>query len=785
MSTLQISGLKQSFKKSQGRLKALFLLSLLLMISSCGGGSGGGTTPPINVDPLTALSVSNISLSPAFSATVNSYTATVPFSTSSITLQASVVSGASVTVNGAAFNGSGTFDLTVGSNAFSVVVTSSGASETYTVTITREVASTDAELSELAVSSGSLSPIFTSQTLIYGVSVGNETASITVTPTSNDSNASIVVNGTALTSGSASGAIALTVGDNVIDIVVTAEDGVSTQTYTVTITRLVPLSDDADLSSLNLSVGSLDPAFNATTLTYSASVSFTTTSITVTPVLSDTNASVTVNGSFTDSGAASESINLNEGDNTLTLVVLAEDSTTIQTYTVTVTRQAAGAFAQQAYIKASNTETGDEFGYSVALDGDTLAVGAFREDGDDTNGLGFNSGAVYVFTRSAGTWTQQAYIQASNAGQLDSFGFSVALDGDTLVVGATGEASNATGIGQDETNNQAANSGAVYVFTRSGITWTQQAYIKSSNSVWQDVFGSSVALDGDTLAVGALGEDSNATGIGQDEINADALNSGAVYVFTRSIGIWTQQAYIKASNTDAGDAFGVTVALNGDTLAVGAYNEDSDALGVGGDETNNNAGTSGAVYVFTRSASAWTQQAYIKASNTDQLDSFGWSVALDNDTLAVGANREFGENNATAGSGAVYVFTRNNSTWIQQAYIQASNGAKSDFFGWYVALDGDTLAVGANHQDTASEFQSGAAYVFTRSGSTWTEQAYIKASTTDVQDWFGNSVALDGDTLVVGANGEASNSTSIDGNQSDNSAASSGAVYVFEIPPSG
>ncbi len=794
MSTLENQGLKQIFKKSHGSLKALFLFSLLFIISSCGGnGSDGGTTSPTNGNPLTALSVSGISLSPSFSPTVNSYTATVPFSTNSITLQASVISGASVTVNGVIFSGSGTFDLTVGSNVFSIVVINSGTSQTYTVTITREAISSDASLNELAISSGSLSPVFTPQTLTYGVSVDNETTSITVTPTSNDSNASIAVNGAAVNSGSASGAIVLTVGDNVIDVVVTAEDGATTQTYTVTITRLAPLSNDANLSSLSLSVGSLNPVFNTATLTYSASVNFTTTSITVTPVLSDTNASVTVNGTLTNSGAASDSINLDEGDNTISLVVLAEDDTTAQTYTVVVTRQAAAAFAQQAYIKASNAEIADEFGYSVSLDGDTLAVGAFHEDGDDTNGLVFNSGAVYVFTRTDGTWAQQAYIQASNAGRRDSFGISVALDGDTLAVGASGEASDARGIGQDETNNQAADSGAVYVFTRSAGVWAQRVYIKSSNSDFQDGFGISVALDGDILAVGATQEDSGAAGIGQDEENSDALNSGAVYVFSGAGSNWIQQAYIKASNTNANDSFGQRVALNGGTLAISAQNEGSDAIGIGGDEANNNAAFAGAVYVFTRNGSIWTQQAYIKASNTEPLDFFGWSIAIDGDTLAVGAFGESSnstsiggdeENNNATGSGAVYLFTRNNNSWSQQVYIKASNALRNDNFGSSVALNGNNLAVGANHQDTGSEFQSGAAYVFTRSGSSWTEQTFIKASTTGQQDWFGNSIALDGDTLVVGANGEASNSTGIDGNQGDNSAASSGAIYVFEVPPS-
>ena len=796
MSIFQNNGLIQILKKSQGHLKALFLLSLLFIISSCGGGSSDGDpTPPTNVNPLTSLSVSNVNLSPSFSTTVSSYTATVSFSTSSITLQASVISGASVTVNSAAFNGSGSFDLTVGSNVFSIVVTNNGASETYTVTITREAASTDVALSDLAISSGSLSPVFTSQTLTYGVSVDNETSSITVTPTSSDSNASIVVNGSAVTSGSASGAIDLTVGDNAIELVVTAEDGTSTQTYIVTVSRLAPLSDDADLSSLSLSIGSLDPSFDAATLTYSASVNFTTTSITATPILSDTAASVTVNGTLTDSGAASASINLDEGENTITLVVLAEDDTTTQTYTVTVTRQAAAAFAQQAYIKASNTERFDSFGDSVALNGDTLAVGVQFEEsnstgvgGDETNNDADQSGAVYVFTRTANVWTQQAYIKASNTDADDNFGISVALDGDTLAVGAWLEDSNATDIDGDEDNNAANASGAVYVFIRNGSTWSQQAYIKADTIITSGTIGASVALSGDTLAVGSTGQ------------------GPGVYVFTRSGGTWTQQAIVQGSNTDGFDRFGNSVSLDGDTLAVGAFSEDSNSTGIGQDETNDNATRSGAVYVFTRNGVAWSQQAYIKASNTELEDFFGWSVALSGDTLAVGAPQEDSNatgvggdetNNDVGRAGAVYVFARSSNTWTQQAYIKASNtDAGAENFGWSVALDGNTLAVGAAFEQSNSTgiggdetnndaSGSGAVYLFTRSGSTWSQQAYVKASNTESGDVFGRSVALDGDILAVGAPLEDSNSIGIGQDEGNNDTSDSGAVYVFEIPPSG
>ncbi len=480
--------------------------------------------------------------------------------------------------------------------------------------------------------------------------------------------------------------------------------------------------------------------------------------------------------------------------------------------------------AQQAYIKASNTGADDQFGYSVALsaDGNTLAVGAWREDsnatgvnGDQANNGAGGAGAVYVFTRSGTTWSQQAYIKASNTNAVDEFGVSVALsaDGNTLAVGADWEGSNATGVNGEQGNNDEDGAGAVYVFTRSGTTWSQQAYIKASNTDAYDGFGFSVALsaDGNTLAVSALYEASNAIGVNGGQANNSARGAGAVYVFTRSGTTWSQQAYIKASNTNMGDEFGSAVALSadGNTLAVGARFEASNATGVNsGGQANNDADRAGAVYVFTRSGTTWNQQAYIKASNTNGWDWFGHSVALsaDGNTLAVGAYFEDSNatgvngdqaNNGAFAAGAVYVFTRSGTTWSQQAYIKASNTDWGDYFGWSVALsaDGNTLAVGARLEDSNATgvnpvggqansgalFNAGAVYVFTRSGTSWSQQDYIKASNTNGWDRFGWSVALsaDGNTLAVGANGEASNAIGVNGNQDNNDAGSAGAVYVF------
>ena len=468
---------------------------------------------------------------------------------------------------------------------------------------------------------------------------------------------------------------------------------------------------------------------------------------------------------------------------------------------------------QQAYLKASNTGPGDFFSTAIAFDGDTLVVGAPFEDsnviGDPADNTASGSGAVYVFTKSAGVWSQQAYLKASNIGAGDNFGTSVALNGDTLVVGSPFESSNATGVNGNQADNSANGSGAAYVFTRSAGVWSQQAYLKASNAGAGDNFGTSVALDGNTLVVGATEEASNAIGVNGNQADNSASGSGAVYVFTRSVGVWSQQAYVKASNTEAGDQFGKSVALSGETLVVGTSGEDSALTGVTTNSPNeaatgNGAGNSGAVYVLTRSAGVWSQQAYLKASNAQIGDEFGGSVALSSDTLVVGAPLEdsnaIGVNgdqssNSASGSGAAYVFTRGAGVWSQQAYLKASNSEAGDNFGASVALSSDMVVIGAFNEDgngigvnlnqaDNSASSSGAAYVFTRSVDVWTPQVYLKAANSEAGDQFGYRVSVSAGQVAVGANVEGSALTGVT-NGSPNEAATgngasiSGAVYLF------
>ena len=250
---------------------------------------------------------------------------------------------------------------------------------------------------------------------------------------------------------------------------------------------------------------------------------------------------------------------------------------------------------QQAYLKADTAQVGGQFGSSVAADGYSVAASRLGE--------------VFLSVRFDQAWGAQGVVAAANGDPFDDFGYSTSLSGNTLVVGAPGEDSGATGVDGDETDNSSINSGAVYVFVRSGTTWAQQAYLKASGDEVGKAFGYSVSLSGDTLAVGAFSESSSATGVNGNENDTSALAAGAAYVFVRSGTTWSQEAYIKAANTDAGDHFGQNAgALSACFAVVGAPHEDSAATGLDGDDSDDSVGEAGAAYVFDLTDVVWSDQ---------------------------------------------------------------------------------------------------------------------------------------------------------------------------------
>lgn len=383
---------------------------------------------------------------------------------------------------------------------------------------------------------------------------------------------------------------------------------------------------------------------------------------------------------------------------------------------------------QQAYLKASQKISNGNFGTSIAISGDTIAINGIHQ----INGQFY--GVVYIYKRVGTTWTAQGQITSSNHESGDNFGYSIAVSGDTIIVGAPLEDSIATGVDGNQSDNSALNSGAAYIFVRSGETWAQQSYLKASNTNADDLFGIDVAIDGDTAVIGAVNEDSKENSINGNQLDNTAADAGAAYVFTRMNTKWSQQAYLKASNTDANDQFGSSVGIFANTIVIGAPFETSPATGVNGNELTNTPRFAGAVYVFERTGATWSKSTYLKASNSINSPQFGWDVAIAKDSILVGA-------------------------------ISDSSNA--------VGINGDPI----NRLASAA----GAAYLFLRSGATWIQDAYLKPSNTDAGDSFGVNVGISDKYIIIGAHREDSIATGINGNQSDNSLTNSGAVYLYTI----
>ena len=381
--------------------------------------------------------------------------------------------------------------------------------------------------------------------------------------------------------------------------------------------------------------------------------------------------------------------------------------------------------AERPMLTADDRAANDEFGYAVAIDGDTAVVGMPGEDNPD------NSGAAFVFTRdSSGTWSQVAKLRASDPNAQDRIGLSVAVhedtsNGDTIVVGAP---------------HHSSSKGAVYVFTEPSGGWASTstaAKLTASDRADDDEFGISVAVDGDTVAVGAH-------------------NNNAAYVFTKPTDGWTSTT--TAAKLSGSDSFGRSVAVDAGTIVVGASGDSDD--------------DQGSAFVFTKPATGWADStsagaAKLTAYSRNNNDRFGRSVAIDGDTIVVGA---YGND---SNRGSAHVFTKPDTGWAnspgtETAKLTASDRTDGDQFGFSVAVDGDTIVIGADALNETN--RSGSAYVFTKPAAGWadsTEAAKLTGSGTANGDRFGLSVAVAGVTVMVGANGQGSNSQ--------------GAAYLYDI----
>jgi hypothetical protein len=375
-------------------------------------------------------------------------------------------------------------------------------------------------------------------------------------------------------------------------------------------------------------------------------------------------------------------------------------------------QEAAGAYifrrvgvtwTQEAKLTADDASIFGRFVGSVALDGDTVLIG------DPSNG-------GYLYARSGTSWSQQVKLIAEDEAAFDEFGLSVALSADTVLIGAPCDDTLAGG-----------DTGAAYVFTRSGMRWSQQAKLTASDGAEGDSFGFSVALSGDTALLGAPGVNT-----------LDGLNAvGSAYVFVRSGIIWNQQTRLAAGDGAESDEFGESVALNGDTALIGAFLDDNAA----GEDA-------GSAYVFVRNGTSWSPQAKLIAIDGSSFDQFGRSLAFSGDMALIGAPSD---NTLGVEVGSAYVFVRTGTNWTQQAKLIASDGATSDEFGFSVAFSGDTALIGSAHNDPAAGTDAGSAYVFVRTATSWSQQAKLTASDGAAAAEFGISVAVSGDTALIGA----------------------------------
>ncbi len=363
-------------------------------------------------------------------------------------------------------------------------------------------------------------------------------------------------------------------------------------------------------------------------------------------------------------------------------------------------------------VVPNDVDDDDRFGGSVALSADTAIVSALQ----NSNGLG----AAYVYTRSGNNWIEQQKLVPS--GNFVGFGSSVDIDGDTVIVGA----------GANE---------EAYVFTRTGSTWSEQQTLTSSDMFFGDNFGFSVGISGDTAVVGAYLD------------NENGIQSGSAYVFTRNGSLWSEQQKLTASDAASGDLFGNCIDVSGDTVVVCAINDDDNGV------------NSGSIYAFTRNGLVWNEQQKLTASDAAILDSFGSDVAIENDTIVVGANST-DENEFN--SGAAYVFTRSGVNWSEQQKLTASDADANDKFGNSVSISGNKIIIGSAFDDLSTS-NSGSAYLFIRTSNSWEEVTKLVAIDADSEDLFGWDVALSNDIVINGAFSDEANGMN------------SGSAYLFDM----
>ena len=377
---------------------------------------------------------------------------------------------------------------------------------------------------------------------------------------------------------------------------------------------------------------------------------------------------------------------------------------------------------QQDKLTASDGNIFDEFGCSVSVSGDYAIIGA---RGDDNNDL--LSGSAYIFKRDGTNWTQEDKLLALDREADDWFGYSVSIDGDYAIVGSPRD---------DESGYD---SGSAYIFKRTGTSWNQENKLIPLDGEANDWFGYSVSINGNYAILGAIDDNDN------------GLLSGSAYIFKRTGTSWTQEDKLLALDGEVQDKFGYSVSINDNYAVVGSPRDDD------------NGDMSGSAYIFKRTGTSWTQEDKLLALDGAEEDEFGYSISINGNYTIIGArDDDNGED-----SGSVYIFKRDGTNWTQEDKLIASDGKANDCFGCSVSINGNYAIIGAFRDDDNGDL-SGTAYIFKRTGTSWTQQVKLLALDGEVQDRFGYSVSISSDYAVVGARGD------------DDNGLLSGSAYIFK-----
>ena len=465
-----------------------------------------------------------------------------------------------------------------------------------------------------------------------------------------------------------------------------------------------------------------------------ATLTVTPLIITVPPVAADDAYTISSGGSINTAGDGLPGVLANDSDPDGGFLTAALVNNVING---TLSLNSDGSFNYIHSGKALNAQTLSpgaanslvEYGVATAIDGDTLVIGS------NSNERGRSlAGAAYVFVRSGASWTLQAKLVPDDPVAVHFFGWAVDVSGNTIVVGAAGD------------NFAGTYSGAAYVYVRTGTTWTRQAKLIPSVTRARDEFGTSVAIHNNTIVVGANYHDDG------------AVDGGAAFVFVRNGTTWSEQAKLLASDAADHSWFGLSVAIDGNRIAVGAIYDDATAT------------DAGAAYIFQRNGSTWSQEAKLLAADGAAGDTFGFAVAIEGNRAVIGANAFEGANGVM---GAAYVFDRDGFGWVGTHKLTSQEVPAAGFYGFGVtlALSGNTILVGA-HGDDQTVNNAGAAFVFTYDGSVWTQQRKITAPAPTAGAEFAVTVALDGDYAVIGAN---SNKLKLIVDRAN------GSAYVFQL----